>query len=109
MANNWAGAVDRLLGAALREFEAESVTFTPAGGPPIVVRGIFNNVWREVDPGTDAIISTNQPNLGIRLSDFGTRPPRDGDTVTVNGIAYRVSDPQEDGEGGCKILLHKIG
>lgn len=107
MANNWPGAVDRVLGAALSEF-GEAVTFTPATGPALAVSGVFNNVWREIDAASGLPVSSNQPNLGIRLSDFPT-PPIEGDKFLIRLATFRVVDVQEDGEGGAKCLLHKEG
>lgn len=108
MANDWPGAVDRVLGAAQTEF-GENVLYTPVdGSPAFSVVGIYNNVWREVDPQSGTIVSSNQPNLGVRLSDFLGNVPIEGATFTIRSVAYKVTDVQEDGEGGAKCLLHKV-
>lgn len=108
MANNWPGVVDRILGAALTHF-GEPVTFIPAANPAsfVLLEGVFNEVWREVAPD-GAIVSSNQPNLGVRNSDFPGDLPIEGDTFIIGTRQFRVVDPQEDGEGGTKILLHVI-
>lgn len=108
MANNWPGAVNRVLGAALTHF-GEAVTYAPAAAPAnlLPIEGIFNEVWREVEPD-GAVVSSNQPNLGVRLADFPDGPPMPEDTFVIRSTVYKAVDVQEDGEGGAKILLHKV-
>lgn len=107
MVSNWGRAVNRLLGAAKREF-GENVTYTPANrpGPSFVVDGIFNEMYQEVDQG-GVVVTSQQPNLGIRLSDF-PNPPFNEDKVAIRGFMYKVIDVQPDGEGGAKLLLHQV-
>lgn len=102
----WADAVNRILGSSLSVF-GEAVTYLPAAGGSRAMRGIFNEMYNDVDPQSGAIISTQQPNLGVRLADFPV-PPTVNDRVTVRGITYRVRDCQEDGEGGAKLILMKV-
>lgn len=108
MANNWPGAVNRVLGAALTHF-GEAITYAPATAPAtfVSISGIFNEVWREVEPD-GAVVSSNQPNLGIRLVDFPDGPPLPEDTFVIRGATYKAVDVQEDGEGGAKVLLHRV-
>lgn len=101
----WADSVNRILGSSLSVF-GEAVTYLPAAGGSRSMRGIFNEMFTEVDPQSGALISTQQPNLGVRLADF-TVPPTVNDRVQVRGITYRVRDCQEDGEGGAKLILSK--
>src|SRR5690606_37522085 len=98
----------RVLGAANTHF-GEAITYTPAAAPAnfVALEGVFNEVWRQVEPD-GAIVSTNQPNIGVRLIDFPAEKPIEGDTFLIRGRTYKVVDPQEDGEGGLKILLHLV-
>jgi len=104
--SGWPGQVGRILGAALARF-GEPVTFLPAGGSSSQVTGIFTAASKQVDPNTGVVVSTNEPILGVRLSDF-TPLPGLGSKVIVRGITYRVMDCQEDGEGGAKLYLQRV-
>lgn len=101
----WADAVNRILSSSLSVF-GEAVTYLPVTGGSRAMRGIYNELYVEVDPETGAMVSSQQPNLGVRLSDFPVRP-KPGDRFTVRNVTYKLRDCQEDGEGGAKLILTK--
>ena len=103
---SWQAAVNRILGSHLRIF-GEKVTYLPVVGGQLALVGIFNEIYTEVDPQSGAMVSTQQPNLGVRLADFRIKPAPN-DRVNVRGATYLVRDCQEDGEGGAKLLLTKV-
>mgnify|MGYP000727945553 CR=1 FL=1 len=104
---NWQAQVDRVLGVALSKF-GESVTFLPPSpASSFTGKGIFTAAHKEVDPNAGAVISTNEPVLGVRLSDFATIPDNSW-RVTVREVTYRVVDRQDDGEGGATLFLQKV-
>lgn len=84
----------------------DEVTYNPSVGSPVTINGVFNRQFVEIDPNTGQAIATNQPNLLVRLADLSSAPTL-ADTVTVNGVSYKVIDSQEDGEGGSLLLLHR--
>lgn len=55
-----------------------------------------------LDDGT--VVSSNQIDVGIRLSDYPV-PPVKGDGIQVAGVDYNIFDTQADGQGGSKLIL----
>lgn len=92
-----------VLGACVATF-GESVTYTPQGGSPESITGIFNARTEQVDLASGVL--SYQPTLGVKVADLSTSP-RVGDTLTVRSQGYRVVDIDEDGEGGAVLLLHR--
>lgn len=92
------GAITKTLG--------EPVTYTPTAGSAASIKGVFNEKYEQVDPDTRATISTDQPNLLIRLSDLAAAPA-EGDQVVIRTKTYKVFDWKPDGEGGSLLLLHE--
>jgi len=102
---NFRKRVDRILGHSMREF-GEQVIFFPRAGGVYKVRAIFNNDYQLIDPETEAVISGNQPALGVNLNDLKF-DLCEGDRVQVRETTFSVYDKQEDGQGGATLLLHK--
>ena len=73
------------------------------------IRAIFDEVFESVDADTETVISSNQPILGVKLSDFPKNKVFKGDCFLIRTIRYVVTDSQEDGQGGASIFLHKVG
>ncbi len=94
-----------VLGACQRVF-GEPVVFKLANGTEHQVSGIFNQMYQSVDPNTNAIVQSHQPNIGVRRQDLPSKPTR-SDFFIVRGITYRVVEDQQDGEGDLHILLHR--
>jgi hypothetical protein len=68
---------------------------------------VFDSAHIEIDPETQAPVSSINPVLGVRLSDLPNEPtPRD--RVRVRGQLYRISDVQPDGVAGALIVLKKV-
>lgn len=85
---------------------AEPVTFSPAAGLPRIINGIFDNEYRSIDPATEQPIVSTQPNLLINENDL-TAPLTQGDKFTIRGKVYKLIEPQTDGVGTIRILLHE--
>ena len=85
----------------------ENVQFLPIAGGSFTVRAIFDNQYEQVDPDTEVVVATNQPVLGVRLSDLPALPQK-GDRFVVRGKYYKIVDAQEDGQGGASLLMHKV-
>lgn len=102
----WRDQVDAVLETCVDTF-GEPATYTPSGGSPVEVLGIYDDLYEAVDPQTGAIITSTQPVLGIK-DDHLPDPPQQDDTVTVRGVTYRVKEVQTDGQGGSKLFLHRL-
>jgi hypothetical protein len=83
----------------------EEITYTPDGGSPVTIRAIVDMEFEQVDPATGAIVSSNQPMIGIKDSDLAATPAP-GDTCIVRGTEYKVIERREDGQSGTRLMLH---
>lgn len=105
MANFKNNLVKRLLGHATRIL-GEEIEFRYKDGGSKKINAIFDNEWEQVDPDTERVISSNQPIIGVRLSDL-SRAPTTGDTILIirDQKEYLIQDTREDGQGGVSLFL----
>lgn len=103
---NFREHADRILQKATSTF-GQKVKFFPMVGGVYEVEGVFDSKYQVVDPETQEIISTNKPGLGVNLNDFAVQPG-EGDEFEIDGIKFKVTDKQEDGQGGAVLLLNKV-
>lgn len=87
----------------------EDVVYEPKSGGSFSIIGIYNDIYEAVDPDTERVLSSNDPTLGIRLSDL-SNPPEKGDIVrlTSRGLVFRVAESREDGEGMSELQLNRV-
>lgn len=99
--------VSSLLGIVIPA-TGEDVEYRPKSGGVIKIKAVFDSEFLEVDPDTEALVSSFSPRIGVRLSDLQGKPAK-GDSVIIidSGKRFRVTDSQEDGQGGATLLLHK--
>ena len=100
----WLDLADRTLSAARRPF-LEPVTFTPSGGAPEYLRGVFDPPGAAVDI-QGVTLSTTSPEVELRISDL-SRAPAQGDGIVVRSVSYTVVDDELDGHGGVLLQLHE--
>lgn len=102
---DWEKATDSVLDISMATFGAPSVShiYTPEGGVPTPIRGIFSNEYVSVD-SAGISSSMTAPNLGVRLSELPCAP-KPGDKVTVEGVQYKITNSEGDGQGGATLIL----
>lgn len=86
----------------------EPVTYTPAGGEPFEITGVFSEGHDQVallDDGPEA--TTARPMLGVRLAHF-VSPPAQGDQVVIRGVTYAVAEPRPDSHGRATLILNYV-
>lgn len=98
--------VDSILRSATRAFGEEVKFYTESAGP-FLVQAIFSNEYQAVDLDLQKTVSTNQPNLGINLSDIVFEFKIKEVEVEVRGIRFRITDKREDGQGGALLMLQR--
>ena len=113
---SWLETCGLVLDNCLTTF-GEDIVYTPIGSPSdavdakgkpaVTMTGIFDDFYEGVDPNTGAIVTSQQPIVGIKDADLG-QTPRQDDQVLIRGILYRVKEVQTDGQGGSRLYLHKI-
>ena len=101
---------DGMLGTAVRTFSqsdeagATLVTYYPVIGAPYEITAVFDRAHISVDPSTGATINSNNPVLGIQLSQLAA-PWKKGDRVNVDGVMYKIVEHQRDGVAGALLEL----
>jgi hypothetical protein len=96
-----------------------------AGDDSFDIVGVFDEAYLELTPlghGGDAIesfsfgspggITSSKPVLGVQLSQFRCRPPKQGDTLVVRsgahaGERFEVKEVRPDGHGAAKLMLNE--
>lgn len=109
---NWKNLADRMTRTALRTFsdnagDTPSVIYVRGGVQTPLRDAVFDENYQSVDPDTGAAIISDNPMVGVMLSDLPGGAWQDGDTVIVHGVTYRAIEPQKDSEGHAKIILHR--
>jgi len=79
--------------------------FTPAGGSSTQIRTCFTLDVGEVSLGGDIVPQGVIGQAGCRSSDIAGG--KNGDTLEVNGVAYRVLKIQPDETGWTTLFLGK--
>ena len=82
------------------------IVYTCAGQSPVTISAVFDAAYQAVDLATGQL-SDLGPTLGVVLADLPAAPKQDDD-VTIDGVAYRVSDQRLDGQGGALLPLRKV-
>ena len=106
--SEWPNITESILGISMTVF-GTPFTFTPNGGQPENLTGVFDDEHEEVDLDVtgDAALSTHSPRIGVRISDFSI-PPGRGDRIERSNISYEIFDVQRDGQGGTVLILHEV-
>lgn len=83
----------------------EEVDYRPKNGGSRRIQAVFDEEFLAVDPNTEALVSSNNPAIGIRLADLDAEPQQ-GDKVLIGGKRlFKVEDSIEDGQGGATLTL----
>ena len=82
-----------------------AASYTPSGGAPATVNGIFDREFTGVDPGSSVEVDSDQPRFTCAEADVAGAA-RD-DTLVVGGTTYRVAVVQPDGTGVVTLVLEE--
>lgn len=99
----WEDRVHNLLGHCTKTFGGECI-HAPENFPRQTFDGIWSDVYITADPDTGIMVSSSDPNIGVRLADFD-RAPKKGDTIIRRGVYYFIRALEPDGEGGATLVL----
>jgi|DEB0MinimDraft_3_1074331.scaffolds.fasta_scaffold50375_3 hypothetical protein len=82
-----------------------AATYTPAGGSPSTVNGIFDNDIVEVDAGGGVPMAVRQPRFVCREADISSAA--DGDAITISAVNYTIRVVDHDGTGMTTLTLER--
>ena len=105
------GLVDNALGCIIGTVgERVRVTACDKRFPPFDLNGVYDDNFKFIDPETENLVSSNEPMVGIRMSDL-PKPLHAGDLIYIYSeqISYKVVNVTEDGQGGAVLKLHLDG
>jgi hypothetical protein len=100
-------ALGTIIGEVHRAQGSPVVAYTCSGQSPVTIAAVWDAPHRAIDMATGEI-SDVEPSIGIRLSDLPAAVNVDEDTLTIDGVAYRPTDSQPDGQGGARLALRKV-
>jgi len=102
---------DKQVISPLQSVFGEETTYTPAGGAPFAITGVFDRAFRKKAIFDDGSISvqTTSPVLGVRLLDFAISPVQN-DRVFIPSVntTFVVREIHSDGHGWAKLVLNKV-
>lgn len=81
---------------------ADTATFTPAGGSPSAVNGIYDGSY--VEPFAD--VEGNAPRFTCPTASIPD--VQDGDALAVRGISFKVAGVQPSGQGKTVLVLKAL-
>ncbi|VVE29754.1 hypothetical protein PEP31012_03606 [Pandoraea eparura] len=109
---DWDDVVDaKILGPLQKEFGTE-ITYQAAVGASFPITGIYDKAFFGVDPTSGESVVTNQPTIGVQLSQFsGQMLPLQGDQLLINktGEQWEVREVHPDGHGAARLMLNVPG
>lgn len=85
----------------------ESAIYTPSGGPPESIQGVFSAAGVRVELVGGVEVESTGPVLSIHLADLAGDPER-GAGVVVRGLSFTVLQMEPDGEGDTKLFLEEV-
>lgn len=84
------------------------VIYTPEGGVPVTVRGVYDAAYFAATPGQPGV-STSTPALFLDLTDLAVDPVQDNPAIQIGGDTFEVREVQPDGAGvGVLLLLTRV-
>ena len=81
-------------------------TYVKAGGGTSTVNGIMDTAYVEVGGFGSVGVVSAEPRFTIRTGALPTGAA-EGDTITVDSVAYTVRIIERDGTGGAILVLEK--
>lgn len=98
------GVIDSATQAAF----GEPVIYTPDGGAPVPVIGIYDEQYVLAKGNAEAGVEARGPAVFLRLAELPTDPEEDEPTLTIGGKNYRVVERRPDGKGGIVLALRLV-
>lgn len=96
---------DRALFFSVDDFGV-AATYTPDGGSPVTVNGIFDHEFYAADAGGTVTVAIEQPRFMCRTSDVSAAA--EGDALTVNSTNYTIKVVEADGTGITMLVLEEV-
>lgn len=100
-----AGRVFSGVGRTFTQALGETVIYTPAGGDPVSLNGIFTQDYVAV--GADGNLQSESVSPAVSLRSADVPLAAQGDEARVAGVDYTVVEVHPDGFGMVTLILHE--
>ena len=91
--------------AIMDKLDGREVIYTPQGGSPHTIIGLFQN-YTEMLGSDNVDIVSSQPVLSIRTIDVPNI--QTGDQIEIDGTSYSIAVIRPDSEGITEIMLEAV-
>ena len=91
--------------ALLQTLDGRIITYTPDGGTPRVIAGMFQ-AFSEAVGGETVDVVVNNPILSVRTMDVAELAV--GDVFAIDGQEYEAAVIRPDSEGITEIMMEKL-
>tara|TARA_R110000765_G_scaffold216018_1_gene320651 strand:- start:287 stop:598 length:312 start_codon:yes stop_codon:yes gene_type:complete len=98
-------AVERAIFFGVNDF-GTAATYTPAGGSPSTVNGIFDHEAAEADAGGSVSVIVEQPRFVCQTSLIPLAA--ENDAIIIDTISYVVRVVFADGTGTTQLFLERV-
>ncbi|WP_322080164.1 head-tail joining protein [Burkholderia cenocepacia] len=109
---DWDDDVDAKILGPLQKVFGTAIMYQSAFSAPFPITGIYDKAFFGVDPATGESVVTNQPTVGVQLSQFaGRENPLQGDQLMIlrTGEVWEVREVHPDGHGAARLMLNVPG
>lgn len=89
---------------AVKSGFSRATTYTPEGGDPVEVRGIYDAAYVSATPGTPNV-STSAPAVFYLLADLPSDPEHDDPTIVVGTESFKVIEVKKDSNAAGVLLV----
>lgn len=103
---DWNSAVGELLTACRDQF-GRTVIYTPSGGDPVEISGIFDRNQESMEIDAAGMPVVYQRNVLFLLAKDIPFTPSQGDRARIDETTYRVDHVQNSEPGGYRLLLNR--
>jgi len=108
LGGNWRNLLDNMT-QQVRDTFGQAVTYTRhKTGEVFEILAVFDITYNLSEAGGQIGANIPVKELDIRLSDIGNQPPRQGDSVLIDGAAYQVNDVKQSTSGMVKAVLREV-
>lgn len=83
------------------------ILYKPANGPEVLVKVISAAPYVRLQGDEPAGVEASLPSVFVKLDALPVDPELDDPTVTIDGVAYRVTERKPAGLGAIRLMLRK--
>lgn len=100
--------VERVDRTAMALLGGEPIIYTPEGGAPVTITGIYDSAFALAKGTAEAGVETQAPAVFLRFGDLPVDPELDDPILTIRMVDYRVHERIPDGIGGIVLTLRVV-